>query len=321
MNKSTKIFLSLGLILLILGGILFTVTMSKLNWDFNNLDTNKYQTNTYEITDNFESISINTNTTDVSFIPTQLDIATVVCFEKESETHNVAVLDGVLTVTYNQSSFLKKLSFFNFKKPNITISLPQAEYNDLIIVGDTSDITLTNELTFSNVNVTISTGDVTVKSTIKENLKISTTTGDITIYDTSVNNADLSVTTGDIGITKLNCINDLKISVTTGDSELNDVQCKNLISTGDTGDLELNNVIASEKFIIDRDTGDVDAKSCDASEIQVTTDTGDVEMTLLSSKIFVIETDTGRKRVPISTEGGLCQVTTDTGDIKIYIKE
>jgi DUF4097 and DUF4098 domain-containing protein YvlB len=321
MNKSIKIILILAVIFLALGGILFTVTMSKLNWDFNVLDTNKYQTNTYEITENFESISLNTNTTDVSFIPTQLDTATVVCFEKESETHNVTVLDGVLTVTYNQSSFLKKLSFFNFKKPNITISLPQAEYNDLIIVGDTSDITLTNELTFSNVNVTINTGDVTVNSTIKENLKISTTTGDITIYDTSVNNADLSVTTGDIGIAKLNCTNDLKISVTTGDSKLNDVQCKNLISTGDTGDLELNNVIASEKFIIDRDTGDVDAKSCDASEIQVTTDTGDVEMTLLSSKIFVVETDTGRKRVPISTNGGLCQVTTDTGDIEIYIKE
>ena len=321
MKKSIKIVLILAVIFLALGGILFTVTMSKLKWDFYALDTNKYQTKTYEILENFESLSINTNTTDVSFIPTHLDIATVVCFEKESETHNVTVIDGVLTVTYNQSSFLKKLSFFNFKKPNITISLPQAEYNDLIIIGDTSDITLAHELTFSNVNVTISTGDVTVNSTIKENLKISTTTGDITIYDTSVNNADLSVTTGDIGIAKLNCTNDLKISVTTGDSELNDVQCKNLISTGDTGDLELNNVIASEKFVIERDTGDVDAKSCDANEIQVTTDTGDVEMTLLSSKIFVVETDTGRKRVPMSTTGGLCQVTTDTGDIEIYIKE
>ena len=306
---------------MVLGGILFTVTMSKLNWDFNVLDTNKYQTKTYEITENFESVSININTTDVSFIPTQLDSATVVCFEKESETHTVTVIDGVLTVTYNPSSFLKKLSFFNFKKPNISISLPQKEYNNLVLLGNTADIFLSSELTFNNASITTDTGDVIVKSAIKEELKVTTTTGDINLSQTSANNVELFVNTGDIEINQLNCLNDLKISVTTGDSELYNVQCKNLISMGDTGDIELTNVIAIGKFTFSRDTGDVDVLSSDANEIQITTDTGDVKMTLLSPKIFVIETDTGRKRVPISTSGGLCQVTTNTGDIEIYVKE
>lgn len=320
MNKSTKIFLSLGLILLILGGILFTVTMSKLNWDFNALDTNKYLTSTHEITESFDKISIDVDTADVSIIKTQEQTPKVVCFEREVQIHNVSVENGTLIITSPQTDWKNFIAFFNFKSPSITLYLPKADYSDLIIESNSADLFLAKELTFNNVLTNTDTGDVKVNSNVKENLKVTTDTGDIDVYDICAYNVELSVRTGDIEINKLSC-NDLTVRVTTGDSELNDVQCKNLISTGDTGDLELVNVIASGKFTIERDTGDVEILSSDASEIQVTTDTGDVKMTLLSSKVFAIDTDTGRKRIPISTEGGLCQVTTDTGDIEIYIKE
>jgi len=63
----------------------------------------------------------------------------------------------------------------------------------------------------------------------------------------------------------------------------------------------------------------VEFTACDAGEIVIETDTGDVEGTLLSDKIFITETDTGRIDVPKTTTGGRCQITTDTGDIKIKI--
>jgi len=83
----------------------------------------------------------------------------------------------------------------------------------------------------------------------------------------------------------------------------------------------LKNVNAAEKFSIERSTGDVKFDGCDAAEVFVKTDTGDVTGTLLSEKVFIVETDTGKVDVPKTVNGGRCEITTDTGDINISIKQ
>ena len=59
---------------------------------------------------------------------------------------------------------------------------------------------------------------------------------------------------------------------------------------------------------------------CDAETIYVNTDTGSVTATLLTDKMFIIETDTGSVDVPKSITGGRCEITTDTGNIRITIE-
>ena len=131
---------------------------------------------------------------------------------------------------------------------------------------------------------------------------------------------DLSVSTGGITVTNVACIGDITISVSTGKTVMNAVTCKNLTSDGDTGDISLTSVVATEKFSIKRSTGDVKFDGCDALEISVTTDTGDVTGSLLSDKIFIVDTGTGETEVPDSVMSGKCEITTDTGDIKISIR-
>ena len=70
---------------------------------------------------------------------------------------------------------------------------------------------------------------------------------------------------------------------------------------------------------MERSTGDVRMEGCDAAEIFILTDTGDVAGSLLSDKVFVVETDTGDVDVPRSAAGGRCEITTDTGDIRITV--
>ena len=101
---------------------------------------------------------------------------------------------------------------------------------------------------------------------------------------------------------------------------MTDVTCQNLSTGGGTGDVKLTNVIASGAFVIKRTTGDVTFEGCDAAEILVTTSTGDVKGTLLSDKVFFVETDTGRRKYPHMTTGGKCQIITSTGDIEIGIE-
>ncbi len=78
--------------------------------------------------------------------------------------------------------------------------------------------------------------------------------------------------------------------------------------------------ITKEKMSIKRSTGDIRFDGSDATEIFVETDTGDVTGTLISEKVFIARTDTGRINVPKTTNGGKCEINTDTGDIKLEIK-
>jgi len=97
------------------------------------------------------------------------------------------------------------------------------------------------------------------------------------------------------------------------------VTCQNLTSSGSTGGISLKNVIVSQTLSVRRSTGDVTFDGCDGAEIDVETDTGDVTGCLLTDKVFLTQTDTGRVSVPETVTGGPCRITTDTGDIRITI--
>ncbi len=114
---------------------------------------------------------------------------------------------------------------------------------------------------------------------------------------------------------------DVTVDVSTGKAKLENVTCRNFNSEASTGDLVMKNVIAKDTFTIKRTTGEVSFDGCDAETIYVTTDTGDVTGTLLSDKVFLTETDTGKVDTPKSITGGRCEITTDTGDIRLDVKK
>lgn len=100
---------------------------------------------------------------------------------------------------------------------------------------------------------------------------------------------------------------------------MTNVSCADFVAGSDTGTITLKNVVATGSFSIESDTGDVRFENSDAAPISVKTSTGDVTGTLLSEKIFIAKTSTGRIRVPETTSGGKCEITTSTGDIKIDV--
>ena len=318
MNKKTRIWLLVAGGLVVFGGLTFVATMTACGWDFTKLNSDKYETKTYEIQEEFSDISIQTRSADILFAPSEDGKCKVVCYEGNNLTSHVAVQEGKLTIdTVDERKFYEYV--MNFGAPKTTVYLPESEYIGLYIQGDTSDIEISNAFTFQSVEISVDTGDVKNYAIVKENVKIQTDTGDIQMENVSAGAIELSVSTGKVTLSNVTCKGDLKISVSTGKALLNGVVCKNLISSGDTGDMLLQNVIASEKFSIERSTGDVKFEKCDAAEIFVETDTGDVKGTLCSGKVFIPKTDTGKISVPKTTEGGRCEITTDTGDIILDI--
>lgn len=70
---------------------------------------------------------------------------------------------------------------------------------------------------------------------------------------------------------------------------------------------------------IERTTGNVEFSGCDAAELSVKTSTGHVSGSLLTDKVFIIDTVTGRVNVSKAATGGQCMIKTGTGDIDIKI--
>ena len=263
--------------------------------------SSEYETNIHEINEEVNSISIKTATTNIEFVPSDDGICKVVCYEKAKERHSIEVQNGTLTINLLNDKEWYDYIGFNIDSPKITIYLPTAEYSSLVIEGSTGDIEISKDFVFKNIDVSLSTGDVKCYASAEETIKIVTNTGNIYMESISATSLDLMVSTGRVTVS--------------------DIACKNLISTGSTGDISLKNVISTEKISIERETGDVTLEASDAVEIFITTNTGDVKGSLLTDKVFITKTDTGRIDVPNSITGGRCEITTDTGDIKISISD
>ncbi len=319
MNK-IKYWIISAISLVLVGSIIFIGVMTMLNWDFSKLSTVKYDINDYDIEQQYKNISIDTKTADIVFELTDKSDTFAECVEQKNAKHSFEVKDGTLYIKLNDQRKWYEYIGISFNTQKITVHIPKGEYGELLINSDTSNIVLPKELKFENVDISVSTGDVKNSASILKNLNITTSTGDIDIDNITAEKIDLSVSTGRVNASSVVCKGDFSVNVSTGKINFSDIKCKNIFSKGSTGNVNLKNVIASELFEITRSTGKVTLDKCDAKELNITTDTGDVKGTLLSDKIFIIRSDTGRINVPKTVSGGKCEITTDTGDILINIE-
>ncbi len=320
MNKIHIIWLAAAVVLIILGIFMSASALGMNGWDFTKLGTVKYVTNTHNLGEEFTNIFFDTDTADILFVPSGDGKCKVVCHEPENQKHTVSVSGDTLTVSVRDQRKWYEYIGISFGSPKITVYLPESEYGNLHIRESTGDVEISEDFTFDGIDIAASTGDVKCFASASGNIKIKLSTGDILVDGVSSAGLDMSVSTGRVSVSHINCGGDVKLHVTTGKAKLSNIACRNFISDGDTGSVNLENVIASGKFDIERSTGDVKFDGCDAAEIFVETDTGDVTGSLLSDKMFIVETDTGRIDVPRSVNGGRCEIDTDTGDIKLCIR-
>ena len=281
MSKNTKKWLFIATSFIIIGCIIFGGVMMILNFDFRKLSTVKYEENKYIIGDEFRNINIDTNTADIKIEPSYEEECKIVCYEEEKVKHTVKVVNDTL---------------------QISVSDQRKWYDHIGVSVDNTKITV-----------------YLPKNFVFENISIKASTADIKAENLNVGRIELSVSTGDITLNSINCENEVDVSVSTGKTKLTDVFCNSLFSSGSTGDISLDNVIANREISINRSTGDVKLNRCDASALLIKTDTGDVNGSLLSDKVFITQSDTGRIDVPKTVTGGKCEITTDTGDIKIIV--
>ena len=317
MARRTKIWFLIGACLIAAGCILLGSTIRNHTWE--DLSTVKYETNEHILEQPFQNISIDTNTADILFAPSENGVCKVVCHEQTKIKHTVAIHDGTLTLQAEDTRKWYEYIGISFGTPKITLFLPKDEYGTLSVKNSTGDIKIPADFQFESLDIAHSTGDVTCQANTSGRLRIKGSTGNIHIQNVSAEALDLQVSTGKISVSDTVCSGELKITVSTGKATLNKITCQNFISKGNTGDITLTGVAAREKLTVIRTTGDIKLDRCDGSELFLQADTGNIRGTLLTDKVFITKTSTGSINVPDSTSGGKCTLTTSTGDIKIKI--
>lgn len=200
MRKTAKIWLVIAASLVFVGLIMFAAVMSEYKWDFSKLSTGKYETNTYEISEEFSNLSMNTDTADIIFALSDDGKCRVECYEEEKAKHSVAVQENTLVIKMIDEKSWYDYIGINFGSPKITVYLPKAEYTSLFINGSTGDIEIPKNFKFEGVDISLSTGDVNFFASASKLIIIKTSTGNICVENTSAGTLDLSASTGRITV-------------------------------------------------------------------------------------------------------------------------
>lgn len=299
MKKSTIIWLIVATTLIVIGIATIFVALSMGAFDPAIFNTVELVTNIYEIEEEFDSISIFTETADIELRPSTDGSVKVECFEQKNTYHSISVNEGCLTIqVIDKREWFEHIGFYP-EETKITVYLPKGRYNELTIKESTGDVIIQNEFEFFQAKIHVTSGDIEFFASAENNLGLKTYSGDITVDDTNTTIMTLVVGTGDINV--------------------NNIRCKIFETLSTTGDQTIKNLIAEERIIFRGGTGDVLFEKCDAPDITIYTNTGDIFGSLMSGKDFEVECGTGDVAYPESLGDEKCKVKSRTGDIKITI--
>lgn len=320
MHKTLKLRSVIAAVVVVFAVVAFAGVMAGCDMDLSRFAGTEYVTKTYEVQEEFYSISIDVDTSKIEFVPAGEENGKVVCMETQKVTHCVSVQDSTLRIEIvDTRKWYEQISIL-FESPKMTVYLPQSEYVSLRIDTDTGDIVIPKDFSFGTMRVEGDTADVECYASVLDTVKIESDTGNIRLDTAAAGQVDLATDTGDVVVSSVAVTNGMTIETDTGNIKLTDITCTDITAQSDTGDIQFKNVLATASLSAQNDTGNVKFDDSDAAEITVRTSTGNVTGTLRSEKVFLTETSTGRIRVPETTSGGKCEIKTSTGNIDISIK-
>lgn len=319
MKKGTIIALIVAAVLIVSGAAITAAGLFVSGSNGENWNAATQVENRHVFSEEINGILIKTEDCDVTFVKVpEGDHSQVLCRERERVYHSVKVEDGVLKVELvDNRKWYDHIGIFS-EEMEMTVRLPEAQYESLRVETATGDITVPQALSFAQAQCVSATGEVEFSAPVTESLIANTDTGDIEIRGSATAMLTLESDTGDISVKEIKSDGELHIMTDTGSIELENIQCRILNLRNATGDIELERVFAADHLQAYNDTGDVTIKDSDAGTVNIETATGDVTGNFLSSKNYSnVFSESGRVGVPDANGGGECRIKTDTGNILI----
>ncbi len=360
MKKAKKIAIIVAVCMIVVGFISAFTSLASVGFDVAKVDMVEWKTNTYEIEEAFENISIDGLEAKVSLVPSTDGACKVVCTENEHIYDDVKV--------ENDTLFIKRISdnkwSFNFgvslEEVKITVYLPKTEYKKLVLNNTSGRLDVPTDFTFEEAKVANSSGKISFKADVTGALSVENTSGGIDVGENQVGSLTVAGSSGGIQVASVSVENDIQASSTSGGIHISDVECKNIVAKGSSGSIRLssiaakenlnvnatsgsiqlsdvecvnvtggnssgsikcNNVIAAGDITLNSTSGAISFDACDAANLRLSATSGSIRGNVLSPKNFVAEATSGSVDVPESASGGLCEVSTTSGSIQIRVGE
>ncbi len=278
MKHSKKKALMIAAALLAAGFLVCIGALAWIRFDMTKLSTVQFTKKTQEVLESFQNIQIKTQACDIQFLPSEDDRCKVVYPEGRNSTCSVFVEADTLVIRQKDTRKWYEYIGFSWDEQKLTVYLPQTEYKEFALETGIGDVEVPMDFTFTEASLSSDSGDFCFGAAVKETLTVETLIGDL---------------------------------------KLHHVTAKNIQAQSTSGDIEVVRAVALEQMKLESTSGEIELKHCDAPIMWLKTVSGDVEGSLMTGKVFEIETHSGDVRVPPLGTGGKCRIETVSGDIEI----
>lgn len=295
MKKSKKIIIIISLSLIAIGLVTSFIGLVSMNFDITKINDVTYSDETYSVNEDFSNVYISSIGGEIKLLRSDDALCKVLVNENSKISCSVRTEDDTLHIDLRDNrKWYEHISFFGFNN-DIAVYFPQEAYDALHIETASSDIEVSQELSFASAEISTMSGEVDVKASISDNISINTTSGDISVENSFATEVTLKSVSGEINGEKINC--------------------KSISAKTTSGEIELKNVVAEYQMNGKSVSGSIFLDNCDADYLKLSTTSGDVRGQLLTSKTFVTDTTSGDVNVPRSIGNGTCEIKTTSGDI------
>jgi DUF4097 and DUF4098 domain-containing protein YvlB len=156
---------------------------------------------TYEITQEYQNISIVSNTAQIEIKTSENNQTSIICDEHKNRSHSVEVVNNSLSITPTKRRWYTYL-YPCFTTSKITISISK-ELSSLNIKCNTSSINISS-IKSNNVTIKTNTGKISLDRVIaSEKMSIHTNTGKINLNESDAGEIFIKTNTGNVSGTLL----------------------------------------------------------------------------------------------------------------------
>lgn len=360
MKKAKKIVIIVAVCMIVVGFISAFTAFASVGFDVAKVDTVEWKTNTYEIKESFENISIDGLEAAVTLVPSSDGTCKVVCTENENIYDDIKVENNTLTIK-RISEHKWNFGFgVSLEETKITVYLPEKEYQRLLLDNTSGRLDVPAGFAFEEAKVTNSSGKISFKADVTGELTVENTSGGIDVGENQVGSLKVAGSSGGIEVASICVDGDMEVRSNSGGIQISDVECKGISAKGSSGSIRLSsivakenldvngtsgsihlsdvecahatvenssgsikcsNVIASGDMRLENNSGGISLDACDATNLKLSATSGSIRGSLLSPKNFIADATSGSVDVPESTSGGVCEVSTTSGSIQIRVGE
>lgn len=296
MKKALLIIAIVGACLLLIGGAILAICISKMDWNLDALSDTVYMEQTASFAANdVREIVVDVHTEKVLILPSEDDDITVQYYILKDKKDNVLrqvipALEGDVLRCVEEQVDASGGRFAFSHQEKLVVKVPADKVLAYTVKVTTGDVCIGEDgktRHASTLDINATTGSVTLRgNTVCEgNMDVKVTTGSVTFAGAVEcgGNASIRTSTGKIKINEPLTASGVALTTTTGDIICGGVmRCDNLTAQATTGDVSLR--LAGDKaqysYIYETSTGksNVSAFTLGDKRIDVRTTTGDIDV-------------------------------------------